>query len=179
MGLSWPPCPEASSPSAWSPMPRLSWRMPGQEASERERLHQVIAETVHTGRDDRETGPRTPSHLLEAQMGTPEEQDERYLPPDKQALALWQSALSELELQMTRATFDTWLRPTRLLAWEPTGSDDSGSGSTRVVLGVPNGYVKDWLENRLLTPIQRTLHSIAGQPVEIAFQVDRAQEQMQ
>ena len=111
-------------------------------------------------------------------MGIPEEQGERYLPPEKQALALWQSALSELEMQMTRATFDSWLRPTRLLAWEPTGSDDSRSGSMRAVLGVPDGYVKDWLENRLLAPIQRTLDSIAGQPVEIAFQVDRAQEQM-
>ena len=78
---------------------------------------------------------------------------------------------------MTRATFDTWLRPARLLAWEPAESDASSNGSTRVVLGVPNGYVKDWLENRLLTPIQRTLRGIAGQPVKTTFQVDRAQEQ--
>ena len=106
------------------------------------------------------------------------EQDARCLPPDKEALALWQSALSELELQMTKATFDTWLRPARLLAWESAESDASENGSTRVVLGVPNGYVKDWLENRLLTPIQRTLRGIAGRPVEITFQVDGTQEQV-
>ena len=48
-----------------------------------------------------------------------------------------------------------------------------------MTLGVPNGYVKDWLENRLLTPIQHTLHGIAGQPIETTFQVVSAQEQMQ
>jgi len=74
---------------------------------------------------------------------------------------------------MTRATFNTWLKPTTLLAWE------TEPGATRVILGVPNRYVKDWLENRLLTPIQRTLHGIVGEPVEIAFQVDGTQEQMQ
>jgi hypothetical protein len=133
------------------------------KARERERLRLVIAETVHTGQDGGETLPATPPHLLAT------EQDERYPPPDKEVLALWQSALSELELQMTRATFDTWLRPSKLLAWEPNSS------STRVVLGVPNSYVKDWLENRLIVPIRRTLADIAGQPVEIEFQVGSTQ----
>jgi chromosomal replication initiation ATPase DnaA len=50
-------------------------------------------------------------------------------------------------------------------------SDASGNGSTRVILGVPNGYIKDWLENRLHTPIRRTLSGIAGQEVEVEFRI--------
>jgi chromosomal replication initiation ATPase DnaA len=99
------------------------------------------------------------------------DQSARYPDPGKQALTLWQSALSELELQMTKATFDTWLRPTTLLTWEPGEGNASDNGSTRVVLGVPNGYVKDWLENRLYNPIARTLSGIAGQEVAVKFRI--------
>jgi hypothetical protein len=142
------------------------------EARERERLNQVLAETVHTGQGDAEQRQEAVEPSIIAA------QDVEHPPPDRKALAFWQSALSELELQMTKATFSTWLRPARLLAWEPGHGDGSGNSSTRMVLGVPNGYVKDWLENRLLTPIQRTLCGIAGQPIEITFQVDGPQEQV-
>jgi hypothetical protein len=89
--------------------------------------------------------------------------------PGKDACALWQAALSELELQMTKATYATWVRPVELLAWESEG-DDNGAASTRVVLGTPNEYVRDWLENRLYAPIQRTLSGIAGHPVAVEFE---------
>jgi hypothetical protein len=95
--------------------------------------------------------------------------------PSKEACALWQAALGELELQMTKGTFATWVRPAELLVWESEG-DDNDSARTRVVLGTPNEYVKDWLENRLYTPIRRTLSGIAGNPVEVEFEVcERAQ----
>jgi len=142
------------------------------EARERERLNQAIAEAVHT----EQGGAEQRQDAIERSVIAA--QDVGHPSPDREALALWQSALSELELQMTKATFNTWLRPARLLAWGPDTNDGSDNGSTRVVLGVPNGYVKDWLENRLLTPIQRTLCGIAGQPVEITFQVGGAKEQV-
>lgn len=143
------------------------------EAQERERLCQVIAETVHTGQGNGELRAEVLEPSVTAAQGA------EHPPPDSRALALWQSALGELEMQMTRATFNTWLRPARLLAWEPVHGDGSGNGSTRVILGVPNEYVRDWLENRLLTPIRRTLCGVAGQPVEIDFQVEGVPEQMQ
>jgi len=64
---------------------------------------------------------------------------------------LWQAALGELELQMTRATFDTWLRDTHCIGME--------NGDTLVV-GVKNGYAVEWLENRLAPIIRRTLHRL-------------------
>lgn len=67
---------------------------------------------------------------------------------------LWQAALGELELQMTRATFDTWLRDTHCIGME--------NGDT-LVIGVKNGYAVEWLENRLYNVIQRTLHRLTQQ----------------
>ncbi|MBN1259387.1 MAG: chromosomal replication initiator protein DnaA [Anaerolineae bacterium] len=75
---------------------------------------------------------------------------------------LWQATLGELELQMTRATFDTWLRDTHFLAMED---------GNRIVIGVKNGYAVEWLENRLYPVIQRALFHIAGQPMEARFVV--------
>lgn len=73
----------------------------------------------------------------------------------------WKATLGELELQMTKATFNTWLKDARLLAKE----DDE------FVIGVRNDYAKDWLENRLHDTILRTLTAIYRQPIKIRFVV--------
>ena len=73
----------------------------------------------------------------------------------------WTATLGELELQMTRATFNTWLRDARLLANE----------NGEYVIGVRNDYAKDWLDNRLKETINRTLSSIIGEPVTSRFVV--------
>ncbi len=74
---------------------------------------------------------------------------------------IWQTALGELQLQLTAATFDTWLGRTRLI------SSEDGT----FIIGVHNGYAKDWLENRLLTMIKRTLTKLIGRSVEVRFVV--------
>lgn len=73
----------------------------------------------------------------------------------------WKATLGELELQMTKATFNTWLKDARLL----TCKDDE------YVIGVRNDYAKDWLENRLQDTILRTLTAIVNQTVSIRFVV--------
>jgi chromosomal replication initiator protein len=73
----------------------------------------------------------------------------------------WQAALGELQLQLTKATFDTWVRNTHVISFE--------DGS--FLIGVRNAYAKDWLENRLLTTIKRTLIGIVGQTVNVKFAV--------
>lgn len=67
----------------------------------------------------------------------------------------WKATLGELELQMTKATFNTWLKGARLLAHE----------EGEYVIGVRNDYAKDWLDNRLRETIVRTLSAIAGRDV--------------
>ena len=58
----------------------------------------------------------------------------------------WKAALGELEMQMTRATFTTWLQGTRALTW----------ADGEFVIGVRNDFAKDWLEGRLYDLIART-----------------------
>jgi len=75
---------------------------------------------------------------------------------------VWQSVLGQLKLQMTRATFDTWLKDTRIV---------SRNGET-LVIGTKNPFAKDWLENRLFTTINRTVTNILGHTVHIQFVID-------
>jgi chromosomal replication initiator protein len=74
---------------------------------------------------------------------------------------VWPAALGELQLQMTQATFDTWLRDTKLIR-----CDDNA-----YVIGVKNGYAKEWLEGRLLSTIKRTLTRLVGRTVDVKFVV--------
>lgn len=73
----------------------------------------------------------------------------------------WKATLGELELQMTKATFNTWLKDTCLLRHK----------DNLYVVGVRNAYAKDWLENRLRDTILRTLAAIVSGPVDIQFMV--------
>jgi chromosomal replication initiator protein len=73
----------------------------------------------------------------------------------------WKATLGELELQMTKATFNTWLKDARLLACD----------NDEFVIGVRNDYAKDWLDNRLRDTILRTLSAIAGHKMQIRFVV--------
>ena len=80
---------------------------------------------------------------------------------------IWSAALGELQLQMTQATFDTWLRDSRLLKHEDGA----------FVIGVKSGYAKDWLEHRLLATIKRTLARLTGQTIEVKFIVRSGESQ--
>jgi chromosomal replication initiator protein len=72
---------------------------------------------------------------------------------------IWYAALGELQLQMTRPTFDTWLKNTKAISYE--------DGS--LIIGVHNAYAKDWLENRLMSIIKRTLVGIVDRAIEVRF----------
>jgi hypothetical protein len=74
----------------------------------------------------------------------------------------WTAALGELQLEMTRATYDTWVKPTVLL---------SVNGTWKI--GVPSEYAQDWLERRLKSTVQRVLSGVVGHGVEPEFVVVR------
>ncbi len=75
---------------------------------------------------------------------------------------VWQAALGQLQLQMTRATFDTWVKDTRIVSQQ----------EDQLIIGTKSAYAKDWLENRLFTTINRTVTSILGRGVDIQFIVE-------
>ncbi len=76
---------------------------------------------------------------------------------------VWQAALGELQLQLTKSTYGTWLRDARLV------SHDAEAGL--FTIGVEDVCSKDWLENRLRSTIQRTLTGISGSPADVQFVV--------
>lgn len=75
--------------------------------------------------------------------------------------AVWQILLSELALQMPSATYDTWVRDTVVMGYE----------DGEFIIGMPNAYARDWLENRLRPTIKRTLSSIMRRSVQVQFRV--------
>lgn len=94
------------------------------------------------------------------------ESSHRPLAPN--AAHLWQAALGELQLQMTKATFDTWVKPTFALSFD--------AERNTLTVGVRNAYAKQWLENRLYGMIERTLNHVLGNPSEIRFVLKTSQE---
>ena len=80
----------------------------------------------------------------------------------KEAQELWASALDVLQLEVTRSTYETWLRGTQAL-WGPAGE---------LVIATPNPFVASWLEKRMYSLVRRTVEQVAKVPLEVRFQVD-------
>lgn len=73
-------------------------------------------------------------------------------------IELWQAALGEIELSISKANFSTWFKNTTIL------SNENG----KVVIGVPNGFAKEWLENKYNTYIFRALRNFKDDIREIS-----------
>lgn len=74
---------------------------------------------------------------------------------------VWQAALGEIQLQMSKPTFETWVKSSRVLTFEENGFK----------VGVPSTDIKDWLDQHLLSSFKRSLAGILGGPVELTFVV--------
>lgn len=76
---------------------------------------------------------------------------------------LWQTALGELELLISKANFTTWFKNTFV-------ADVSESA---VMVGVPNGFTKAWLETKYHAAIQKALQNALQRPIErIEYRVE-------
>jgi chromosomal replication initiator protein len=82
------------------------------------------------------------------------------------AKQVWRAALGELQVSLSPANFETWLRDTALLDVE----------GQRFRIAVPNGFAKDWLETRYRSLISQTLARIVGYSVQVEFVVSTAQQ---
>ena len=63
---------------------------------------------------------------------------------------LWQLALGEIELSISKASFNTWFKNTAIL--------EKKDG--RVIISVPTGFAKEWLENKYNQYILQALKNI-------------------
>jgi len=73
----------------------------------------------------------------------------------------WQATLGQLQMEMTKAAFDTWVRNTELVSYD----------NNRFKIGVQNAYARDWLDSRLSSTVTRLLTGLMDRPQAIEFVV--------
>ena len=74
----------------------------------------------------------------------------------------WQSVLGQLQMEMPRASFDTWVRDTKPVSYQ----------NGTLTIGVRNAYARDWLESRLASTVSRLLVGIMNASVAVNFIVN-------
>lgn len=75
---------------------------------------------------------------------------------------LWQTTLSELELQISRPNFLTWLKNSR-----PVERNEED----RVLIGLANNFAKEWVENKYHKMILGILRSLDGTVRRVEYTV--------
>lgn len=76
---------------------------------------------------------------------------------------LWQTALGELELQLSKANFTTWFKDTFI----------SEITHDKVVIAVPNNFTKTWLENKYHRDILKSIQRATSNAVrEVCYKVE-------
>ena len=79
----------------------------------------------------------------------------------RSAQELWETALGELQMQVSRANYRTWLEKTRGLAY------DNG----HIIIGVPNTFVAEYLEHNQRSLIEKTLAGLVQSDIKARFEV--------
>jgi hypothetical protein len=73
---------------------------------------------------------------------------------------LWNELLAQFKLSLPPATFSGYVENTLLLSLQ----------DGQALIGLPNRYARDWVENRLTRRIERDLSScLGGQPITVTF----------
>jgi chromosomal replication initiator protein len=81
-----------------------------------------------------------------------------------QADQAWQAVLGQLQLDMPKASFDTWVRNSEVVSYE----------DNVFVIGVSNAYARDWLESRLSSKIKRMMSGVLNRTIGLRFIVWQA-----
>lgn len=71
----------------------------------------------------------------------------------------WQATMGQLQMEMSKAAFDTWVKSAELVTHE----EDT------FTIGVQNAYARDWLENRLSSTVTRLLSGMMEQQQNVQF----------
>ena len=71
----------------------------------------------------------------------------------------WHAAQGQLQLEMPKAAYDTWVREAEYFSYE----------DGTFVVSVHNAYARDWLEGRLSSTVVRILTGMMNRTVEVRF----------
>ncbi len=74
---------------------------------------------------------------------------------------LWQAVLAQVQLNTSRANFATWFKNTGIVSQK----------ESKITVGVPNSFVKEWLENKYHKFIVNTLHGLNEEIREVSYSV--------
>ena len=80
---------------------------------------------------------------------------------DATAQRIWNTALGQLQLHVTRPNYDTWLKDTEGLRVEPG----------HFVVGVPTEFIREWLGTRMRSLVCQTVGGIMGRPTDVSFEI--------
>ncbi|AXI00678.1 chromosomal replication initiator protein DnaA [Sporosarcina sp. PTS2304] len=75
--------------------------------------------------------------------------------------SLWDQVLKNIEARVSKPSFETWLKSTKLLTYE----------SENATISVPNSFAKDWLETHYVHLITGILSELTGEDRIIEFVV--------
>ncbi|TET38013.1 MAG: chromosomal replication initiator protein DnaA [Dehalococcoidia bacterium] len=84
---------------------------------------------------------------------------------ERSATEIWEAVLGELQLQVTKTNYDTWLGDTVGLSCQ----------GDQFVVGVLSPFAIEWLERRLYSLIKKTLIGITGQNLDVHFQIHQGE----
>jgi len=77
---------------------------------------------------------------------------------------LWQTVLSQIQLNISAANFATWFTNTKISSIE----------GDKVIIAVPNSFSKEWLEQKYNKDILKILHDINPRLKNIEYIVSAA-----
>ena len=78
---------------------------------------------------------------------------------EAQVSDIWNQTLALMEAQLSKPSFETWLKATKPLAFY----------NDTLVVGVPNEFAKNWVESRYLSLLQDTVNQVAGKNIHLKF----------
>jgi chromosomal replication initiator protein len=84
----------------------------------------------------------------------------------RSAREIWEAALGELELQVNKPNFNTWLAKTTGLSRR----------ENRITIGTPNTFVAEYLDTNQRSLIEKTLINVTGTSMEVVFEVVSARQ---
>ncbi|KKS01455.1 MAG: Chromosomal replication initiator protein DnaA [Candidatus Yanofskybacteria bacterium GW2011_GWA2_41_22] len=76
---------------------------------------------------------------------------------------IWKAVLGEMELTLPRANFTTWFKNTSIV------SKDGDA----IVVSVPNGFIKEWLENKFNKKILQSVRNLTPEIRDVKYIVGR------
>jgi len=71
----------------------------------------------------------------------------------------WEAALGQLQMEMPKSAYETWVRNAELVSYE----------MDTFTIGVRNAFTRDWLDSRLKTTVCRFLSGLMNRPQAVQF----------